>query len=148
MREQIRKLLKDSKIQELLNHHEFKQVLNICFGENNQYFDTKELIEILQNSGIKIEDKDLPEGYIFIKNIIGKKVKLSHIDSSLWEDDPRDKQTFTRLLGSIGEVKNYSLAYYDPSKNYKENFNNSYWDIELDGNLYEGIYGGYFTLLN
>lgn len=147
MRKRVRELLQDPKNQELLNHRNFKQLLAICFGDED-FPATKELIEILKNSGFKIEDKDIPKGYKFINSITGKKVKLTHIDSSLWEDDPRDKQTFTRLLGSIGEVKNCSLAYYDPSKNYKENFNNGYWDIELDGNLYEGIYGGYFTLLN
>lgn len=147
MRKKVRELLQDPKNQKLLNHHNFKQLLAICFGDED-FPATKELIEILKSSGFKIEDKDIPEGYKFINSIIGKKVKLTHIESSLWEDDPRDKQTFTRLLGSIGEVKNCSLAYYDPSKNYKENFNNGYWDIELDGNLYEGIYGGYFTLLN
>ena len=146
MRKKVRELLQDPKNQKLLNHHNFKQLLAICFGDED-FPATKELIEILKNSGFKIEDKDIPEGYKFINSIIGKKVKLTHIESSLWEDDPRDKQTFTRLLGSIGEVKNYDLGYYDPTKNYKENFADFYWDIELEGEVYNSIYGGYFTLL-
>lgn len=148
MRNRVKKLLEDRDIQELLKDRKFKEVISKCFDDGH-YSDTVELLNILKGINIYINDSKLPKGFLFLRDIIGKKVKLVAVDSELWEDDPEDEEAYRALVGSTGTILNATIYEYDPTLSDEENFTNTYWSVDfgVDGIL-DGMHGSYFKLLN
>ena len=148
MRNRVKKLLEDRDIQELLKDRKFKEVISKCF-DDGYYSDTVELLNILKGINIYINDSKLPKGFLFLRDIIGKKVKLVAVDSELWEDDPEDEEAYRSLIGSTGTILNTTIYEYDPTLSDEENFTNNYWSVDFgaDGIL-DGMHGSYFKLLN
>lgn len=149
MNKAILQFLQDTSAQDLIAQNNFVELFKFA-NTNLSFHQMEELLDILKQAGVYFDQQDLPREFVFIRSMIGRKVRLDHVDSELWEDDPEDENEFRRLLGHTGVVMDYTFGEYDSSMTDQENFQeNFYWDVQIDGKEdLMGLHGSYFTLMN